>query len=103
MSKSSDYDELEYLWTMWHNSTGPKIKPLYKKYIELSNEAAHLNGYKDNGYMWRAKYEDSNFIENMKKIWKNVEPLYSELHEYTRNKLIEIYGKTHNRAIIKFF
>lgn len=95
MSNSSDYDELEYIWTMWHNSTGPTMKPLYKKYIELSNEAAKLNGYTDAGDMWRAKYEDPNFIENMKKIWNNVEPLYNELHTYTRNKLIEIYGMMH--------
>lgn len=93
MAKSNDYDELEYMWTMWHNSTGPLMKPYYKKYIELSNKAATLNGFVDAGEMWRAKYEDPNFIENLKKIWQTVEPLYKELHEYTRNKLIKIYGK----------
>lgn len=94
MAKSNNYDELEYLWTMWHNSTGPLMKPYYKKYIELSNKAATLNNFSDAGEMWRSKYEDPNFIENMKKIWKTVEPLYKELHEYTRNKLIKIYGKS---------
>lgn len=93
MATSKNYDELEYTWKMWHNSTGPLMKPYYKKYIEMSNKAAKLNGYSDAGEMWRSKYEDPLFIENMKKIWQTVEPLYKELHEYTRNELIKIYGK----------
>lgn len=93
MATSNNYDELEYTWTMWHNSTGPFMKSFYRNYIELSNKAAKLNGFSDNGEMWRAEYEDPNFIENMKKLWQTVEPLYKELHEYTRNKLIKIYGK----------
>lgn len=93
MAKSQNYDELVYTWFMWHNSTGPKMKPLFKKYIELSNEAARLNGFNDTGEMWQATYEDPKFIENMLKIWNRIEPLYRELHEYTKNKLINIYGK----------
>lgn len=100
MAKSNDYDELEYLWTMWHNSTGPAMKPYYKQYIELSNKAAKLNGFEDAGDMWRSKYEDPNFIDNLKKIWRTVEPLYKELHEYTRNKLIKIYGKLSELATL---
>lgn len=96
MATSQNYSELEYTWTMWHDSTGPTMKPLYKKYIEISNEAAKLNGYTDAGDMWRNKYEDPMFIEKMKKLWLNVEPLYDELHKYTRNKLIEIYGKSND-------
>lgn len=99
MATSKNYSELEYTWRMWHDSTGPLMKPLYKKYIELSNKAATLNGFKDAGDMWRSKYEDPNFIENMKKIWKRVEPLYNELHTYTRNKLIKIYGKYEMKII----
>lgn len=79
---------------MWHNSTGPLMKPLFKKYVELSNRAAVLNGFEDAGDAWRSKYEDPNFIDNMKNVWKTVEPLYNALHTYTKNKLIKIYGKT---------
>lgn len=78
---------------MWHNSTGPSMKPLYKKYIGLSNQVATLNNYTDAGDMWRGTYEDPQFIEKMTKIWQEVEPLYNELHKYTRNKLVGIYGK----------
>lgn len=97
MAKSEDYDELEYIWTMWHNSTGPLMKDYYETYIEISNEAAKLNGFADYGEMWRSKYEDPNFVENMKKIWKQIEPLYDQLHEYTRHKLLNIYGDRMNK------
>lgn len=92
MSSSSNFTELKYTWTMWHNSTGPLIRPLYKKYVNISNEAARLNGFKDNGEMWRSTYEDPDFLQNIKEMWIDIEPLYDALHEYTRNKLLEIYG-----------
>lgn len=98
MIKSENFDQLNYTWTMWHNSTGVHMRPYYKKYIELSNEAAKLNGFNDYGDMWRSKYEDPNLIENLKKLWKQVEPLYDELHEYTRQKLIDIYGDKINKS-----
>lgn len=68
------------------------MKSNYKKLISLSNEAARLNGFNDYGRMWQAPYEDPNLVENLKKIWKQVEPLYDEIHTYTKFKLSEIYG-----------
>lgn len=93
MAKSQNYSELEYTWTKWHNITGPPMKPLFEKYIELNNKAAVLNGFKDAGEMWQAKYEDPKFIAHIKAIWKKVEPLYVQLHTYTKNKLAKIYGE----------
>lgn len=78
---------------MWHNLTGPPMMPLFKKYIKLNNEAAQLNGFSDAGAMWRARYEDPNLVENMKAIWKRVEPLYVDLHTYVKKKLSKIYGE----------
>lgn len=42
--------------------------------------------------MWRESYEDDKFIENIERMWVEVEPLYNELHTYVRNKLKKIYG-----------
>lgn len=92
MAKSNDFEQLKYTWEMWHNSSGALMKNDYKKYVELTNQAAVLNGLSDYGEMWRSKYEDKNFTENIIKIWKKVEPLYDELHKYTRYKLIDMYG-----------
>lgn len=92
MAKSTHFDRLKYTWLMWHNSTGPKMRSHYKKYVEISNEAARLNNFTDYGDMWRDSFEDPNFLTNVEDIWNKVQPLYDALHEYTRHKLINIYG-----------
>lgn len=91
MASSNDFEQLKYTWTQWHNKSGALMRDDYKKYVAIVNEAAKKNGYADYGEMWRAPYEDPNLIENMQTIWKQVEPLYNEIHSYTRRKLIELY------------
>lgn len=44
MATSYDYDKLEYAWTQWREKSGKLMRPGYKKYIELNNKAAGLNG-----------------------------------------------------------
>lgn len=56
------------------------------------NEAATLNNYNDAGEMWRSKYEDDKLIETVDALWKEVEPLYNELHTYVLNELKLMYG-----------
>lgn len=98
MEVSNDFNRLKYIWEQWHNSTGALMRNDFKKYVELSNEAAKLNSFSDYGDMWRFEYEDPNFIETMKKLWKQIEPLYDELHKYTRRQLIEMYPKKINKS-----
>lgn len=43
MAKSSDYDELKYVWKAWRDATGAKMKNLYQEYVALSNEVARAN------------------------------------------------------------
>lgn len=93
MANSSNYMELEYTWTLWHNSTGPLIRQFYKKYIDIYNEAAIENDFKDAGEMWRDSFEDEDLVNTMETLWKKLEPLYDELHQYVKNKLVSIYGK----------
>ena len=40
LAESRDPRELEYYWTEWRNATGRKMRDLYLRYVELSNEAA---------------------------------------------------------------
>lgn len=93
MAKSSDFHELKYTWVNWFNHAGAPMREDFKKYVRLSNEAAKLNGFDDYGQFWRSMYEDPKFIENILEIWKQVEPLYNRLHEYTRYQLLQIYGE----------
>lgn len=92
MGESENFDELKHVWTKWHDNTGTHMRADYAKYMEISNEAAVLNGFQDNGEMWRFDYEDDDFQANMLKLWSQVEPLYDALHTYVRHKLIETYG-----------
>ena len=43
MEKSTNYDELTYVWKAWRDASGAKIRNQYKQYVKLSNEAAKAN------------------------------------------------------------
>ena len=40
LAKSTDPRELEYYWTEWRKATGRKMRDLFIRYVELTNEAA---------------------------------------------------------------
>ena len=44
------------------------------------------------GANWKSSYEVDDFEALVKLLWKEVEPLYSELHAYTRRKLQQHYA-----------
>lgn len=44
MAESRDYDELLFAWKGWRNSAGKILRQDYKRYVELANKAATLNG-----------------------------------------------------------
>lgn len=44
MTKSENYGELKWAWEQWRENSGKKMRGEYKKYVELINKAATLNG-----------------------------------------------------------
>lgn len=44
MAVSRDYDELLFAWKGWRDSAGKVLRQDYKRYVELANKAATLNG-----------------------------------------------------------
>lgn len=44
MAESRDYDELLFAWKGWRDAAGKVIRQDYKRYVELANKAATLNG-----------------------------------------------------------
>ena len=38
------YNEMAYVWRAWREASGEKMRDLYYRYIDLSNEAAQKNG-----------------------------------------------------------
>ncbi|XP_076856780.1 angiotensin-converting enzyme isoform X2 [Brachyhypopomus gauderio] len=92
MAESRDYDELVFAWQGWRNASGRELRQSYTRYVELANLAARKNGHSDNGAFWRSLYETPTFEENLEALWKNLEPLYLNLHAYVRRGLFKKYG-----------
>ena len=102
MANSRDYKQLLYAWWGWRNETGPKIRKIFKEYTDLTNKGAKENGYTDYGQAWRLKYEVDDFAEVVEKLWKELRPLYMELHAYVRYMLTKAYpGKVSEEDYIE--
>ena len=81
---------------------GRANKPLYERYAELKNELSRLNGHDDLGDAWRDKYETETFGADVQSLYRDMEPLYLELHAYIRRKVrnIQIKGRCMNKERI---
>lgn len=92
MANSQDPDELKHIWLEWRNAVGPRVKGMYERYVNLSNEAARLNNFADMGKVWLENFESDDIREQLEKLWQQVKPLYLQIHAYVRYKLREKYG-----------
>ncbi len=80
-------------WTGWHAIAKP-MRQDFTRYVSLANKGAQQLGFKDNGAMWRSKYDmdPDAFAKELDRLWEQVRPLYTSLHAYVRWKLHEKYG-----------
>ncbi|KAM3859472.1 angiotensin-converting enzyme [Diretmus argenteus] len=95
MAESRDYNELLFAWKGWRDAAGKVLRQDYKRYVELANKAARLNGHDDNGDFWRSLYETPTFEQDLETLWKELEPLYQNVHAYVRRVLYKKYGAKH--------
>ena len=86
------------MWTGWHK-VGAPIRDRYARFVELSNQGARELGFADTGALWRSNYDmtPEQFSADLERLWLQVEPLYKELHAYTRRKLVAKYGAAADR------
>jgi peptidyl-dipeptidase A len=98
MEKVRDPKKLAEIWAGWH-TIAPPMRAGYSRFVELSNQGARELGFSDTGSLWRAGYDmtPAEFSADLERLWKQVEPLYKELHAYTRRKLIAKYGAAAQR------
>ena len=89
----SSYQQQLDAWQGWHTISMP-MRPIYQRFVELSNEGARDQGFADTGALWRSGYDMSPdaFKAETDRLWGQVKPLYEQLQCYTRNKLVEKYG-----------
>jgi peptidyl-dipeptidase A len=93
MQKDRDPKKLLEVWNGWHMMSRP-MKPLYARFVELTNQGARELGYRDAGAMWRSKYDmpPDAFATEVDRLWTQVKPLYDSLHCYVRWNLTKKYG-----------
>ncbi|XP_041115054.1 angiotensin-converting enzyme 2 [Polyodon spathula] len=102
MAESKDYYKRLHVWEGWRVEVGKRMRPLYEDYVDLKNEAAKMNKYKDYGDYWRGNYEtqDKDFpyaytrdqlMQDVRDLYKETLPLYQQLHAYMRAKLHDTY------------
>uniref|UniRef100_A0A023FUG4 Angiotensin-converting enzyme n=1 Tax=Amblyomma cajennense TaxID=34607 RepID=A0A023FUG4_AMBCJ len=93
LKRSRNYNELLYVWNEFRKVAGKPMRRKFLHYVKLQNEAARLNEFNDASGMWLDVYEDGCFEEKMKRLWKQLKPLYQQLHAYVRSKLRKVYGR----------
>ena len=83
-----DYDAQLDAWQGWHTISQP-MRADYVRFAELVNEGAHDLGFADAGELWRAGYDmpPVELAAETDRLWNQVEPLYEQLHCYTRTRL----------------
>ena len=86
-------DELLAIWSGWRQ-VSPQIRPLYERFVEISNAGAQELGFADTGEMWRSAYDmpPAAFSAEIERLWGQVRPLYESLHCHVRAQLGEAYG-----------
>ncbi|KAI2658755.1 hypothetical protein H4Q32_016885 [Labeo rohita] len=92
MATSRSYKKLLYAWEGWHNASGVPLRSLYPQFVELSNSASKMDGFKDTGDYWRSWYDSPTFEQDLETLFKQLEPLYQNLHAFVRRKLYDYYG-----------
>jgi hypothetical protein len=52
----------------------------------------YRTGHTDAGDYWRSKYEVGDLEADVEQIWRQLRPLYLQLHAFVRSKLRAFYG-----------
>ncbi len=93
LANNRDPKQLREAWQGWHQVSRP-MKQDFVRYVDLANKGTRELGFRDNGAMWRSKYDmpEDDFARECDRLWEQVRPLYLSLHAYVRRKLREKYG-----------
>ena len=94
MGTLRDPKQLAEVWKSWHETTGRPMRQDYTRMVGIANAGAKELGYADTGAMWRSQYDmpPEQFSAMYDRILSELDPLYKQLHCYTRAKLNQKYG-----------
>lgn len=90
---SRNPNETKAVWEGWR-TISPPMKDNYAAMVTLANEGARELGYPSLDQMWLSGYDmpPAEMEAEVQRLWTQVQPLYKELHCYTRMKLNQKYG-----------
>ncbi|HOZ26200.1 MAG TPA: M2 family metallopeptidase [Hyphomonadaceae bacterium] len=93
ISSSRDPKKLQQAWEGWQTIAVP-MKADYARMVEIGNQGAKELGFSDIADMWLANYDmpSKDMEATVERLWSQVQPLYNDLHCYTRAKLNAKYG-----------
>ncbi len=93
MGTTRDPELTKEMWASWHK-VGQPMRADYIRMVEIANQGAKELGFADTGAMWRSGYDmpADDFARLIDTLLAEVNPLYSDLHCYTRMKLNAKYG-----------
>ncbi len=85
---------LRRAWLGWH-SISREMKPLYERLVALQNEGAREIGFDDAGALWRSRFDltPAELEAEVERLWRELRPLYEELHCFVRARLQRAYGE----------
>ncbi|CAL1545972.1 unnamed protein product [Lymnaea stagnalis] len=94
MATSRDPEALKDAWVSWRDGVGPQIRDYYEEFIQTSNDEALENGHADFSHMWKQDlfYQTPELDSMLRHLWRDLKPLYLQLHAYVRRKLRVHYG-----------
>ena len=94
MGTLRDPKQLAEIWRSWHETTGRPMRQDYVEMVQIANAGAKELGYADTGAMWRSQYDmtPEQFSAMYDRLLAELDPLYRQLHCYTRAKLNQKYG-----------
>ncbi len=93
MGTTRDPELTKEMWASWHK-VGQPMRADYARMVEIANAGARELGFADTGAMWRSGYDmpADDFAKLIDTLLAEVNPLYTDLHCYTRTKLNAKYG-----------
>lgn len=84
-------NEIQYwIWESWRVAVGPKIKKMYPSLVNLMNEGARKEKFKDISDLWSHQLELGDEVEAlMERLMKEIQPLYNMLHAFIKSILVK--------------
>lgn len=76
----------------WYDLAGTPTRKDFETYLELNKEAANLNNFTSGAKLRLSEYEDETLEAQLEDIFKEIRPLYQQLHAYVRHSLKQTYG-----------